>query len=99
MSAGNVTALGLLQNVQQFAVLQIVDPPSILDAADATLSVALDSVGIGDSIVAVMPYDGQGMIIGVVASGEGTADVSFHNASGGTVDLASGLWKFLITRT
>ncbi len=94
----NVNSIGLSDNVQQFVVYAVVDPASMIDGADSTLPITLDSVGIGDSIQAVMPYDGQGMIIGCVASGEGTADLSFHNASGGTVNLASGTWKFIVTR-
>jgi hypothetical protein len=94
----NVNSVGVGDNVQQFVVYAVVNPASMLDTADSTVSVSLDTVGIGDHIQAVAPYDGEGMIIGCVASGEGTVDLSFYNASGGTVDLDSGTWKFIVTR-
>ncbi len=94
----NVNSIGLSDNVQQFVVYAVVDPASMATTADSTVSVSLDSVGIGDSIQAVAPYDMQSIIVDCRPSGEGTADLSMYNASAGTVNLASGTWKFIITR-
>jgi len=94
----NVNAVGVSENVQQFVVYAVVDPASMATTADSTLSVSLDGVGIGDSIQAVAPYDMQSIIADCRPSGEGTVDLSFYNASAGTVNLASGTWKFIVTR-
>ncbi len=85
--------------VDIFVRYATVNPASMADAADSTLSVTVTDVEIGDDVRAVAPYDGQGMIVGCVVSAANTVDLSFHNASGGVVDLASGTWKFIVTRT
>jgi len=68
--------------VDIFVRYATVNPASMADAADSTLSVTV-----------------TGMIVGCVVSAANTVDLSFHNASGGVVDLASGTWKFIVTRT
>ena len=85
-------------DIEMFVRHATVNPASMADGADSTLSVAVTDVEIGDDVRAVPPYDGQGMIIGCVVSAANTCDVSFHNASGGVVDLASGTWTFIVTR-
>lgn len=94
----NVNAIGLMNNVQQFVVEAVVDPDSMATTVDYTTEISLDSVGIGDQIEAVAPYDLQGIMVHCAPSGEGTADLSMYNASTGTVNLASGTWKFIVTR-
>jgi len=94
----NVNAIGIMDGVDQFVVTQQVDPPSLLADASATQSVSLDSVGIGDAIQVVAPYDGQQVIITCAPSGEGTADINYHNVNASTVNLAPGRFTFIITR-
>ena len=94
----NVNSVGIQENVQQFVVYAVVDPDSMATTVDYTVALSLDSVGIGDHIEPVAPYDMQGIMATCAPSGEGTADLSMYNASTGTVDLASGLWKFIVTR-
>ncbi len=94
----NVSSIGLSENVQQFVLYAQVDPPSLVSLGVATASIALDDVGIGDHIQVVMPYDGQSIVITAAPSGEGTVDINYQSSSLSTVDLAPGLFKFLITR-
>jgi len=69
------------------------------DAADGTLSVAVPDVEIGDLVLPVANVDGQGHIVGCVASGNNTIDFSWHNASGGAVNIATQTWNFIIFKT
>jgi hypothetical protein len=94
----NVNSLGLSDNQQQFVVYAVVDPDEMATTVDFTVELNLDSVGIGDYIQPVAPYDMEGIMANCAPSGEGTADLSLYNASTGTVNLASGTWKFLVTR-
>jgi len=94
----NVSAIGLSGNFQQFVMEVIIDPPSIATNASATQSVSVDSIAIGDALQVVAPYDAQSVIITASPSGEGTIDVNFHNTNAGTVDLAPGLFKLIVTR-
>ncbi len=94
----NVSSIGVSEGVQQFVVEVVVDPPSLVTLGVATQKVILDGVGIGDHIQVVMPYDGQSIVVTAAPDGEGSADINFQSSNLGTVDLAPGLFKFIITR-
>ncbi len=94
----NVSAIGLSGNFQQFVIEVIIDPPNLPTDSSNTQNYALDSIAIGDALQVVAPYDAEAVIITAAPSGEGRIDVNFHNTNAGTVNLAPGLFKLIVTR-
>ncbi len=73
-----------------------IDPPSMLTAADGSTTGAFPGAAVGDGVILIPPYDMQEIIYSGAVSAADTLEVSFYNASAGTVDLASGTWVALV---
>ena len=76
-----------------------VDPGSMATTADDTQSAVVTDAEIGDYVIPIAPYDLQSIIVTAAVSSANTVDVNFYNASAGTVNLASGVWTFIIIKT
>lgn len=75
------------------------DPPSLLTAAIAvSTGIAITGVALGDHVELYPPYDTQGIAVQAQASAANTIVISLHNRSAGTVDLASGIWGYVVKR-
>ena len=98
MSANPLVDAAGLGDVEIIIRQAIVDPPSMATTVDATVSVAVTDVQIGDKVLPIMPYDGQSMMINAEPSAANRVDVNLYNASAGTVDLAPGTWTFIILK-
>ena len=66
------------------------DPPSLLDGAGATTTVAVTGALLGDLAWASFSLDLQGVTVTAYVSATDVVSVRFQNESGGTLDLASG---------
>ncbi len=93
-----VTEIGVSANFTKFSLETVVNPPSLTSSNEVSFVLSLDDVSIGDSVHVVMPYDSQQVNAICHVQGEGTVHLYLYNAGPGTVDLAPGLWKFIITK-
>lgn len=77
-----------------------IDPASLIDAAGATTNVTAAGVKLGkDAVLAVIPpYSLQGITHSAYVSADDQVQLRLQNESGGTVDLASGEWTFVVAR-
>lgn len=75
---------------------QTIDPASLLDGAGATVTIAVAGCAFGDYVVVSAPYDLQGISVTAYVSAANTVSVRIQNESGGTIDLASGVWRALV---
>jgi hypothetical protein len=66
------------------------DPPSLLDGAGVTTTVALTNAALGDFAEASFSRDLQGITVTAWVSVADTVSVRFQNETGGPIDLASG---------
>ncbi|CAM4098192.1 hypothetical protein L1N85_10705 [Paenibacillus alkaliterrae] len=102
--AGVVTADGLKIGVltQPRVVVSTTitfDPPSLLtDGIALSSAIAITGAALGDAVELYPPYDTQGVIYQASVSSAGNIRIALHNASAGTVDLASGTWGVAVRR-
>lgn len=75
-----------------------IDPGSLLDGEGATYPVTIVGANLGDTVQVAAPYDLQGITVTAYVSVVNTVQVRVQNESGGTLDLASGTWKFKVTK-
>jgi hypothetical protein len=79
-----------------------VNPASLADGAEADTSITITGAVVGDIVVLNPPTDAldAGIIVGQAhVSAADTVKVRIHNNSGGTVDVASGTWYYLLIRS
>jgi hypothetical protein len=81
----------------------VVNPASLIDAAGEiiTPTAVLGSfvgVALGDIVLVGAGVDLQGITVTAYVSAADTVKVRLQNESGGTLDLASSTWKFMVVR-
>ena len=87
-SAWGNLATPFLENTATF------DPPSLTNGSGTTSSgITVTGAALGDFAVAAAPYDLQGILCTAYVSASNTVSIRLHNATGGTIDLASGTWR------
>lgn len=72
------------------------DPPSLATGADGSATATVNGAAVGDGVLAFAPYDMQEIMKDAAVSAANTVEVSFYNTGAGTVNLASGTWRFLV---
>ena len=82
---------------REFTSTVTVDPASINAGARATQLVTVAGVALGDFVQFAAPYDISDLTITCNAQAAGIVGLYFKNDTGGTVDLASGSWKFYVS--
>lgn len=86
-AGGQILALSVLFGTA------VIDPISLIDAAGATSTLTVTGVVLGKYVVNVIaPYDLQGITVTGYVSAANTVAIRMQNESGGTLDLASGVW-------
>ena len=74
------------------------DPPSLADGAGASNAFTVTGAAIGDFVQVGPPYDLQEILMSASVTASDTVEVRLQNETGGVIDLASGSWKFRITK-
>lgn len=74
------------------------DPPSLADGAEASTTVTVTGAALGDFALASFSLSTQAIKLAAEVTATNTVTVTFHNHTGGTIDLASGtlrarVWK------
>lgn len=72
------------------------DPPSLGTGADGSATATVNGAAVGDGVIAFAPYDMQEIMQNAAVSAANTIEVGFYNTGSGTVNLASGTWRFLV---
>ena len=75
-----------------------IDPPSLGDGTGTTRNITVQGVSLGDFALVSAPYSLQGVTVTAYVSANDTVAVLIQNESGGTVDLASGIWRSIVIR-
>ncbi len=75
-----------------------IDPGSLADGVGETQQVTFTGANLGDFVLVSAPYDLQDITVTGYVQAQDTVEIRLQNESGGTVDLASGLWRVLIIR-
>jgi len=73
-----------------------IDPPSMATTVDGSATGTFPGAAVGDGVITIAPYDMQEIIHSGAVSAADTIEVSFYNASAGTVNLASGTWIVIV---
>lgn len=88
--------LSVAQQILALSVLfgtATIDPISLADGVGATSTMTVTGVVLGKYVVNVIaPYDLQGISVTSYVSAANTVSIRMQNESGGTLDLASGIW-------
>lgn len=74
------------------------DPPSLVDGAGTTTTIAVASCALGDLCVASFSLDTQGILLYAWVSAAGTVSVRLQNETGGTLDLAAGTLRVKVIK-
>jgi hypothetical protein len=77
------------------SVTVTLDPNSLAPDANDILTVAFPDTALGDEIVAIAPYDMQGITCYAYVKSAGVCKVQLFKPGAGTVNLASGSWKIV----
>lgn len=75
-----------------------VSPPSLATNTQATATVTLNGVALGDYVVVSAPYDLQGIALTAYVSAANTVTLLFRNGTAGTIALASGTYNIKVLR-
>ena len=81
-----------------FYAQSTIDPSSLVDGAGETITATVTGATLGDFVLVAPPYTLQGITVTAWVSANSQVSVRVQNESGGVVDLASGIWRFLIIR-
>ena len=82
-----------------FAIQATINPSSLIDGAGETVTVSnVSGATLGDFVLVAPPYDLVGIIVTGWVSANSTVKIRIQNETGGTVDLASGIWRIVIIR-
>lgn len=74
------------------------DPGSLADGAGETTTVSVTGAALGDYARASFSNDLQGITVTAWVSAANTVSVRFQNETGGTIDLASGTIRAMVTK-
>lgn len=74
------------------------DPGNIADGAGDTYPITVTGANLGDAVEFSAPYDLQGITVTAWVSAVNTVSMRFQNETGGAIDLASGTYKFKVTK-
>lgn len=75
------------------------NPPSLAAGAEATSTdFAVPGAAFGDLVLAMAPYDLQGVMVTGYVQAAGIVKLRLRNGTAGTIDLASGVWKLFVMR-
>ncbi len=75
------------------------DPGSLIDAAGETkVDIAAAGAAFGDEVSILAPYTLAGITLTGYVHSAGVLGARLQNESGGTVDLISGSWKYVVKR-
>lgn len=78
---------------------EIWDPPSLLAGAGATSpAIRVAGASFGDTVQVGAPFDLLGIACSGYVSASNSVKIRLQNGTGGTLDLASGTWKVLVTK-
>lgn len=82
-----------------FAGSFVLDPGSLTTLTGEVETITVPGVAVGD-VATVCPQAAltAGMVVSYVRCAANTITFSIFNATGGTVDLASGTWNFVVMR-
>lgn len=75
-----------------------INPGSLVDAAGATVSVAVTGANLGDWVLVSAPYDLQDIIVTGYVQAQDVVEIRIQNEGAATVDLASGIWRILVIK-
>jgi len=84
-----VNGVGLVSDTAYTVTLD----PNSMNATGDIETVLFTDTALGDEIIAIAPYDLQGIMVSTYVQSAGTCKVVFYKPSAGAVDLASGSWK------
>ena len=73
-----------------------VNPASLIDAAGEDIDVTVTGAAVGDFVMFAPGVDMQGITMTAHVSAANTVTIRLQNESGGTLDIASSTWNFLI---
>lgn len=75
------------------------DPGSLADGAGETSGdITVTGAELGDFVEVAAPYDLQGILATAYVSAADTVKIRLQNETGGTIDLASGVWKVRVKK-
>jgi hypothetical protein len=75
-----------------------IDPPNIASPGQTTVSATIYGAEVGDFVLFSAPYDLQDLSASAYVQADDTVEVRIVNTTGGAINLASGLWRFLILK-
>ncbi|MBI5732630.1 hypothetical protein HY967_01580 [Candidatus Jorgensenbacteria bacterium] len=81
-----------------FYAQSTINPSSLLDGAGEIKTATVNGANLGDFVLIAPPYDLQGITVTGWVSSSSTVSIRIQNESGGTLDLASGIWRILVIR-
>lgn len=75
------------------------DPASLTTyTGTASSAVTVTGAALGDFVIVTAPYDLTGIIASGTVSAANAVKITVFNATGGTIDLASGVWKIKVLK-
>lgn len=77
---------------------ETINPSSLADGAGATVSVTVPGAVLGDFVMVSAPYDLQDVTVTGYVQAADTVEIRIQNESGGTRDLAEGLWRIIVIK-
>lgn len=97
---GTLTATTLIEHDNNWnTVTATWDPASLVDGAGETsAAVTLNRAAFGDTVSVAAPYDLQGITLTGYVSSAGNVRGRLQNETGGTLDLASGTYRFTLRK-
>jgi hypothetical protein len=103
----NFTALGLKAKgkTDQTLFSEVINATTTFDPASLSTyngvtssAITVTGAALGDFVIVAAPYDRAGVIADGYVTATNTVKITLFNATGGTVDLASGTWKIKVLK-
>jgi hypothetical protein len=80
-------------------VTSVFDPASLTTyTGTASSAITITGAALGDYVMVTAPYDLTGIIASGTVSAANAVKITVFNATGGTIDLASGMWKIKVLK-
>ena len=74
------------------------DAGSIADGDEAAKDITITGAALGDYVLVSAPYDLQGITYSGYVRAANAVRIRLQNETGGTIDLASGTWKVVVSK-